>query len=41
MIAPGSGWDLTGATAVNRRGQIVGDGVHDGAPRAFLLSPTR
>lgn len=34
-----SGWHLERATAVNAAGQIVGSGMHDGRPRAFLLTP--
>jgi hypothetical protein len=30
MIAPGSGWELTDATAINDNGQISGSGVLNG-----------
>ncbi|MGE0479885.1 MAG: hypothetical protein AB7Q17_05370 [Phycisphaerae bacterium] len=35
----GSGWLLETAWAINDRGQIVGAGLHNGQPRAFLLNP--
>lgn len=38
-IDPGSGWKLEDATAINRRGQIVGLGIHNGVKHAFLLTP--
>ena len=37
--APGAGWTLTSATAINNLGQIVGSGIHNGQTRAFLLTP--
>jgi probable HAF family extracellular repeat protein len=40
LIAPDSGWVLTGAAAINDAGQIVGAGLHEGRRRAFLLTPT-
>src|SRR5262249_13534805 len=39
LIAPGSGWDLNEATAINRLGQITGLGTFGGQERAFLLTP--
>ena len=38
-LAPGSGWVLQKASAVNSRGQITGVGTRNGQPRVFLLSP--
>jgi uncharacterized membrane protein len=38
-IDPTGGWTLTEATAVNDRGQIIGNGIHNGNRRAFLLTP--
>lgn len=38
-IPASSGWHLERATAVNGAGQIVGSGMHDGLPRAYLLTP--
>ncbi|WP_374676048.1 hypothetical protein [Ideonella sp.] len=35
----GAGWVLREAVAINDRGQIVGEGLYQGVPRAFLLSP--
>jgi len=39
LIPADSGWTLTWATAINDRGQIVGQGTYGGATRAFLLTP--
>jgi probable HAF family extracellular repeat protein len=39
LIDPGLGWTLTRARAINARGQIVGTGFFNGAPRAYLLTP--
>ena len=40
LLIPGHGWDeLTGAFAVNSRGQIAGYGRIDGVIRAFRLTP--
>ena len=39
LIPRNSGWILVAARSVNRRGQIVGDGLHFGKPRAFVLTP--
>lgn len=41
MIPENSGWVLEKANAINNDGQITGIGVHDGAARAFLLTPVR
>lgn len=37
----GSGWKLLAASGINERGQIAGYGVHNGAFRAFLLTPRK
>jgi len=34
-----AGWEFSSAIAINNAGQIVGTGLHDGAMRAFLLTP--
>ena len=39
LISPESRWLLTSAAAINDAGQIVGAGLHEGRPRAFLLTP--
>jgi probable HAF family extracellular repeat protein len=39
MLPRGSGWVLTAAWDVNDRGQITGQGLHNGAWRAFRLNP--
>jgi hypothetical protein len=33
------GWELADATDINDAGQIAGYGFHNGATRAFLLTP--
>ncbi|HUN66663.1 MAG TPA: T9SS type A sorting domain-containing protein [Bacteroidota bacterium] len=40
-IDTASGWTLEYAYGINNRGQIVGSGLHNGQPRAFLLTPRR
>jgi len=39
LLPPDSGWHLTGASAINEAGQIVGNGLHNGVQRGFLLNP--
>jgi len=39
LLPPGSGWELTGAAAINDAGQITGTGVHSGVTRGFLMTP--
>ncbi|MEI6075595.1 MAG: kelch repeat-containing protein [Verrucomicrobiota bacterium] len=39
LIPVNSGWVLTEARGVNDAGQIVGNGLLNGLPRAFLLTP--
>ena len=39
LIAPGSGWQLDQAFAVNTAGRIAGNGRLNGQPRAFRLTP--
>jgi probable HAF family extracellular repeat protein len=39
LILPGSGWSLSFASGINSAGQIVGQGIHNGKIRAFLLTP--
>jgi probable HAF family extracellular repeat protein len=39
LIPAGSGWTLQEPNGINDRGQIVGRGIHNGHPRAFLLTP--
>jgi len=41
LIPANSGWVLTQARDINDAGQIVGEGLKDGQPRAFLLTPTQ
>ena len=38
-LAPGSGWMLTNASAINERGQIVGMGQFKSKSHGFLLTP--
>jgi probable HAF family extracellular repeat protein len=39
FVAPGSGWDLTGAAEINELGEISGTGLLHGEQRAYRLSP--
>ncbi len=40
MIPAGSGWHLEWAWDIDDAGAIVGEGMLDGSPRAFLLTPS-
>lgn len=40
LLVGGSGWFLTRAWDIDDNGAIVGEGIHNGAPRAFLLTPS-
>ena len=35
----GTGWTITGVSAINNLGQIGGSGSHNGQPTAFLMTP--
>jgi uncharacterized membrane protein len=37
--ATGSGWTISGVSAINNLGQIVGFGLHNGKSTAFLMTP--
>lgn len=39
LVAPGSGWTLTFAAAINDAGEIIGQGTLNGVAHAFLLTP--
>jgi probable HAF family extracellular repeat protein len=39
FLPAASGWVLAAANGINNRGQIVGDGIHNGVSRGFLLTP--
>jgi len=39
LLPQSAGWHLVQATGINNSGQIVGNGVHRGLNRAFLLTP--
>ena len=39
LVPPHSGWKLQNALGINSRGQIIGNGIHNGIRRGFLLSP--
>jgi len=41
LLPPRSGWKLQNAVGINARGWIVGNGIHNGIRRAFLLRPTK
>jgi probable HAF family extracellular repeat protein len=40
LIPTNSGWELEDAYNINNKGQIVGQGIHNGKYRSFLLTPT-
>ena len=40
LLPPGHGWFLNHAYSINDAGEIVGDGVFQGATHAFLLRPS-
>ena len=39
LIAPGTGWNLTGAADINNLGEIIGTGTLGGSTRAYRLTP--
>jgi probable HAF family extracellular repeat protein len=39
LIDPGLRWKLTSATGINDWGQVIGEGIVDGQPHGFLLTP--
>jgi uncharacterized membrane protein len=39
LIPAGGGWQLLCARSINRRGEIVGDGLYHGRARGFVLVP--
>ncbi len=39
LIPAGSGWKLQNALGINDRGWIVGNGIHNGIRRGFVLKP--
>lgn len=39
-LAANSGWELLRASAINNRGQVLGEGSHNGRRAAFLLTPS-
>ena len=41
LIPANSGWVLSRAVDINDAGQIVGNGLKNGQPKAFLLTPTQ
>ena len=41
LIPAHSGWKLQNALAINNHGLIVGNGIHNGIRRGFLLTPQR
>lgn len=40
LLPADSGWELLTARAINDRGEVVGQGRHQGALHAYVLSPT-
>jgi uncharacterized membrane protein len=41
LDASGAGWRIESVSALNNLGQIVGTGIHNGLPRAFVLTPVQ
>ena len=39
LVPPRSGWKLQNALGINAKGQIIGNGIHNGIRRGFLLTP--
>ncbi len=39
LAPPHSGWKLQNALGINAKGQIIGNGIHNGIRRGFLLTP--
>lgn len=39
LVPPGSGWKLQNALVINNNGWIIGNGIHNGIRRGFLLIP--
>ena len=39
LVPPGSGWKLQNALVINNQGWIVGNGIHNGIRRGFVLIP--
>ena len=39
LLPRGSGWVLNNAWDINDKGQITGNGLHNGNARAFRLTP--
>jgi hypothetical protein len=40
LLIPGSGWTITGVSAINNNGDILATGVKDGRTTSLLLSPS-
>jgi probable HAF family extracellular repeat protein len=40
LLPADSGWELSGAVAINDSGQIVGSGIINGQTHAYLLDTT-
>ena len=41
LVPPRSGWKLQNALVINNRGWIIGNGIHNGIRRGFLLTPIK
>jgi len=39
LVPPHSGWKLQNADGINAQGWVIGNGIHNGIRRAFLLTP--
>jgi len=40
LDATGAGWTNIEGVAINNAGQIAGDGLHNGVPSAFIMTPS-
>ena len=41
LVPARSGWKLQNALGINKWGQIIGNGIHNGIRRGFLLTPVK
>lgn len=39
LLPANSGWVVQSCTGINDNGQICGNGLHNGLPRAFVMTP--
>ena len=41
LVPPHSGWKLQNALVINNKGWIIGNGIHNGIRRGFLMTPQK